>query len=1016
MGLLTWIKDRVRNSLVKYGGTITTTTDDDRYPIAIANELLGGQHGYRNLEELASIPVSRLNPPMSAIVREHELEDGTIFPTTVLIFDPSDDDWNALLAYERLIDMPDYDISRYWKTQQAAAQTEDEQVQFAPEVDYGNGPEAPAFLPPRISSENYQAGYKSDDDHTVIWSDTYDPTIHVYMRQRRGENSKWGIPVKFAGEAYEAGDYIDNRFMWVEKGVVPPTPPMLVNGQPNNEPDGWHGTPEILDTGSGEGEGEGEPIDYYDYISTHDLYRTSAHKDSYQNLKSGWSVPKLISTDPTLVRYGNKPSSTNYIGPNGEDTEDWRGYYTPGLDTHQAVRETSQSPWRIYNIDNEEGEYVDYIFKAFPVGYEPTDADRPTVANPFGEGEYTNPNVGWSDGPFDPGPTNVLYKSVGRKYNNGDLKPSGWSIPTRVNGEDIVQVVIEPQTSNVFKYASDLSVTPAQIVVKARFYRGLSEITDNFTVRWFKGAYNPEDESNEILKGSSVGVSEHHTISGDHDEILTIEPDAVDSVQLYTVRVFFQGEDYIDTITILDVSDAQGLLAVIESDGGFVFKNASGSITFTGKLYNNGVHVTDNVEYKWLLGNTDITPGSDKHEVTVSGSDFEDKEILKLEVTYGGQTYTRTETLVDLSDAEEVKYQWSSSEAQPDEFTEWSGSPIDAVWARVSTDGGETWSAAFRVRGESAPFNGGFYRDVFKNSATKPTATGLTSNLLPQEEGWTDTITEPEPGETVWRAVAFFLKKPYNEDGTPNNNIELTTDNWAIQGTWSDVISMGNIPTAGSGEGEGGVGEPGPPGPIGWSPVPGIIADGSRRIVRIVDWINEGGAPQETKPQTGYYLSPNGFVTNPAQATDIRGPQGANGQFSADDFWETPTYRINGSNGSPNHESWDVRFRRAKNGLVYYSGRHYRGGGGSRVVDFKLSGNWMTFMIPAQSSFSAGVSNPVMVCTNSQHFDSSGNPGGTDGHARIVRIGSDYYLRLRFVGGWTNVFEGVYPTITVFNE
>src|SRR5690606_1782859 len=230
-----------------------------------------------------------------------------------------------------------------------------------------------------------------------------------------------------------------------------------------------------------------------------------------------------------------------------------------------------------------------------------------------------SPNVGWSDGPFDPGAANVLYKSVGRKYNNGDLKPSGWSIPTKVNGEDIVQVVIEPQTSNVFKYASDLSVTPSEIVLKAKFYRGLDELVDGFTVRWFKGAYNSEDESNEIIKGSSVGVSQHHVISGDNDETLTISPDGVDSIQLYTVRVFFQGEDYYDNITILDVSDAQGLLAVIESDAGFVFKNASGSTKFTGKLYSNGVHVTSDVSYKWTLGSTDITPDSDKHEVTIEG-------------------------------------------------------------------------------------------------------------------------------------------------------------------------------------------------------------------------------------------------------------------------------------------------------------------------------------------------------------------------------------------------------------
>src|SRR5690606_25718680 len=209
---------------------------------------------------------------------------------------------------------------------------------------------------------------------------------------------------------------------------------------------------------------------------------------------------------------------------------------------------------------------------------------------------------------------------------------------------------------------------------------------------------------------------------------------------------------------------------------------------FTGKLYSNGVHITSDVSYKWTLGSTDITPDSDKHEVTIEGTDFEDKEVLKLEITYGGNTYTRTEMLVDLADAEAVKYQYAIGESEPDELTEWTSSPVDAVWARVSTDGGETYSDPFRVKGESAPFNGGLYRNVFKNSATKPTATGLASNLLPEEDGWSDTITEPGPGEIVWMATALFIKKGLNDDGSQNNNTELTTDNWTIQGTWSAVI------------------------------------------------------------------------------------------------------------------------------------------------------------------------------------------------------------------------------------
>src|SRR5690606_3468474 len=181
----------------------------------------------------------------------------------------------------------------------------------------------------------------------------------------------------------------------------------------------------------------------------------------------------------------------------------------------------------------------------------------------------------------------------------------------------------------------------------------------------------------------------------------------------------------------------------------------------------------------------------------------------------------------------------------------------------------------------------------------KPTATGLASNLLPEEDGWSDTITEPGPGEIVWMATALFIKKGLNDDGSQNNNTELTTDNWTIQGTWSAVISLGNFDT-GSGEGEGG-GTPGETGATGWSPVLAVVSriDGAR-VHQVVDWVNLDGAGEGTKPAAGYYLSGNGFVTNINQATNIRGEKGDPGQFDSNDFWLTNTYRISGSKGFPN--------------------------------------------------------------------------------------------------------------------
>lgn len=67
----------------------------------------------------------------------------------------------------------------------------------------------------------------------------------------------------------------------------------------------------------------------------------------------------------------------------------------------------------------------------------------------------------------------------------------------------------------------------------------------------------------------------------------------------------------------------------------------------------------------------------------------------------------------------------------------------------------------------------------------------------------------------------------------------------------------------------------GPTGPDGWEPVLAVVADGERNVLRLVDWTGGGG----TKPTAfvGQYLSPTGYTTVIANATNIRGGTGATG-------------------------------------------------------------------------------------------------------------------------------------------
>lgn len=60
----------------------------------------------------------------------------------------------------------------------------------------------------------------------------------------------------------------------------------------------------------------------------------------------------------------------------------------------------------------------------------------------------------------------------------------------------------------------------------------------------------------------------------------------------------------------------------------------------------------------------------------------------------------------------------------------------------------------------------------------------------------------------------------------------------------------------------------------GWTPVIGNVDDDERRVQQIIDW--EGG--QGRKPRIGQYIGEEGYVDDIADATDIRGKEGIDGE------------------------------------------------------------------------------------------------------------------------------------------
>jgi len=121
-----------------------------------------------------------------------------------------------------------------------------------------------------------------------------------------------------------------------------------------------------------------------------------------------------------------------------------------------------------------------------------------------------------------------------------------------------------------------------------------------------------------------------------------------------------------------------------------------------------------------------------------------------------------------------------------------------------------------------------------------------------------------------------------SDDIGAENQLYLDTLNGNLykkeNGTWGAPIANIRGPQGPQGERgidgyQGNDGAQGLPGTAGWSPVLAVYNDGVRRVLRVTDWINGAG----TKPATGGFVGSSGIVALPADAIDIRGPQGADG-------------------------------------------------------------------------------------------------------------------------------------------
>lgn len=1008
MNAVTKILSRVLGK-IPARGTIVTPSGVETYPTAICNEIMGGPFIVDSIEEMKEIPIQRMLKGCKCTVNEHTL-GGVITPTTTYMLKSVP----TIPGIERLSELSEVNISEYWILDRPQQQEESAiEYQYAPNY-LGK---KPLFMSANISREAYNAGYPTTETYTsgdtgnIIWVSDYDVNTHVWVRQRTGSLADWGIPVKI-DEGYEDGSYNDVRFQWVLKSIGKPArPESMINGTPNNDPEGWLDVPTVP---------EGE--DYANYIETYNLWKINAIKGVYGDLISEWSDPVMISTNPELVRYGVIASNKEYF-----NDLYWRGYYSIG-DKYKASRATLDDDWIVEAISGESGEYIDYVFKEFSNSYEPVLADAPQTILGYGTND-------WQDGAFTTTDGFTLYVSTSRKYSDGSFS-TPWSIPVRFDGKDTIRTVVTPidNLGTIFKYVYDGGikvVTPTSLKFEAKIYKGNVEIpSSNVTkVEWYRGTYESGSLIPKLLIGSEP--NRNIQISGTNDTVLEIFPENIDNEQTFTARVFLLEEDYFDSISVLDATDGVGYVINIGSTEGFTYtKTTLETRTFIGSVYENGIDISGNtiINYKWYLG---TTLKSETKQTTVSNTEFVGISTLKLEVTIGDLVLTRTENLTDIGDGKSIERQYSpfevlSSSSTPDNFpNEWSTTATNAVWA-IERVTGESWGVAFRIKGEKGTPNGAFQKTVFKTVAEggtipgRPTArTGASSTLVPQD--WMD---EPDSsaatGSTVYGSKATFMKNPSTE------SIDEIVGNWNISGQWSLPFKVTYFPEAGTN------GASGTDGNNGWTPVISIETNSDKAYQKVIDYTGGTG----TKPTLLGYVGTTGITTaittntiNVKGAQGIQGVAGPTGIASISDFWETTVstlYSVTGS-GLP---TLNVTLYRQKSGLVHFSGTIIfpSGTDGWKTVDFNPDGDTGRYkyvpiglnvsglsMVGTTNVFRAFAVIPGIyvdsngVCKDSQNLTIHVETTSTGAIVANPRMKISYWARGFYRGQFNGVYSTFYP-------
>ena len=445
--------------------------------VARTNDILGSVKIYNTLEELVNLHPNLMQEGMDVTINQHERAEG-LFKKTKL----------SLLIIPELNLFPltlvptdtNYFLNFYEIAQEFEA------TEFATVFEYASDFEGlkPPF--PYINNASAESS----------WSATYNAGESKWLRSRTTNRQfdgssiykDWTIPLPINGN-FSDGDFTQNLF--IRSASAPTLPPAKINGLSNNDPVGYLDVPPV---------------------GTDPLYEIRGQKDKFGNLISQWIGPFLILENEELIRYNanavpnpNTLASTSQNASSGSQANTdliaagWVKLFDPTVHKYRARRAES-SPgtytlWNIVQISDESGEYIDRIYKLFPIN---TDFDSPTfIANntPTGNDPISNTqevtrNEGWSDTQLFEGTTTINATSEARKFIDGSLK-SPWSSPKVFTGKDSYIDYISSNGEIAFKYANSQDLAnniadPLTIVLTAFLFKGNTEITTGLTYKWFK--------------------------------------------------------------------------------------------------------------------------------------------------------------------------------------------------------------------------------------------------------------------------------------------------------------------------------------------------------------------------------------------------------------------------------------------------------------------------------------------------------------------------------------------------